>query len=129
MRGQADLLKDARKFNELHRQVLVEIVMEGELLNLHDLAGAVFRVCGFLCTAAEVWRALDEIGFSRVRITTHSAEANPEQQRVWREKCNVMGYTADNFVFLDEVASVSDLCICSCVLPQCSAEVGLVPDS
>ena len=55
----------------------------------------------------DVQRALKEAGFVWKCIINLAAEANPVKQKMYRDTCLMRGYIADNYVFVDEVGTVS----------------------
>ena len=54
-----------------------------------------------------VSRALKEAGFVYKVVVNQAAEADPEKQQAFRDMCKIRGYIADQYVFVDEVGTVS----------------------
>ena len=105
--GKLGSTHDSRRVNEFAANLLYELVDANEGVNLHEIASEMERRTGAEWGRAHVYRALEELGFSRVKVTSRACEADEDRRAEFVEMCAARAMTSDQLVFLDEVGSVS----------------------
>jgi transposase len=101
-----------RKLDEFAVQQIVDIVQNHEGSSLEDIAEELQARTGSVkpWTRLDICRALNELGFSRVRVTSRAYEADEPHRTEYRDFCVHKGLQSEQFVFIDEVAFVSSCC-------------------
>ena len=95
---------DVRKFDIHAWEVLVDLVERDSQARLQDYADEMEALLGGSWTPQDVSRALAESGFVKKRVVNLALEASPELQAKYRSLVQQRGYSAENYVFIDEVA-------------------------
>jgi transposase len=106
-----------RKFDLDAWEVLLELVNMEETATLGELSREMQARLGSPWTRCEVSKALKESGFVRKKLVNLAVEADPELQAKYERLVKRRGDSAEQFVFIDEVGTVSMLPYASDITP------------
>lgn len=109
LQGQNGRQRPHRQMDATTKMLLVDIAEEEETHLLKDMARELELRMGAAVgtfSTVDICRALHELDFVRVRVTTHPYEADPRLQQHWVQYCRAEGFRHDEFIFIDEVSVV-----------------------
>ena len=83
-------------------------MFDQEVSDLAELAAAMEEATGLPWMAQSVSKALHELGFSRVRVTSRAREQRAAAVAAYRQLFQLYRFPMDYLVFMDEVSTVGE---------------------